>query len=75
MSKAKEAPDAADAAVEAQEPVVEITLTEFCTRLSETVRRPELIGAFEHASKAAGRLKATSEAFQAAFTKFRNKPV
>ena len=34
-------------AVEAVETSVEITLQEFCTRLSETLRRPELIGAFE----------------------------
>lgn len=62
-------------ATEATPKPAEITLVEFCSRLSETVRRPELIGAFEHASKAAGKFKASAEDFAADFEKFRNKPV
>lgn len=72
MSK-KESAAAADAAAVPE--TVEITLVEFCTRLSETVRRPELIGAFEHASKAAGKVKAAADVFAADFAAFRNKPV
>lgn len=61
-------------AVEAVETSVEITLTEFCTRLSETLRRPELIGAFEFVERNAGRVKATQEAFKSRFDKFINSP-
>lgn len=55
--------------------VVDLTLTEFCARLSETVRRPELISAFEYTELAAGHLKDTAEAFQARFDTFVNTPV
>ena len=51
-----------------------LTLTEFCARLSETVKSPELIGAFEFHERTAGRLKATAEEFQARFDEFTNKP-
>lgn len=54
---------------------VPLTLVDFCTRLSERVRRPELIGAFEFHERTAGRLKATTEEFQARFDEFINKPV
>lgn len=53
---------------------VPLTLTDFCIRLSETVRRPELIGAFEFHERTAGRLKATAEEFQARFDEFTTKP-
>lgn len=53
----------------------QITLTEFCIRLSETVRRPELIAAFEHVEKRDGNVKGTSEAFQARFDSFVTTPV
>jgi hypothetical protein len=52
-----------------------ITLTEFCTRLSETVRRPELISAFHHRARSAGALRETLEAFQARYQEFLNTPV
>lgn len=51
-----------------------LTLTDFCLRLSESLRRPELIGAFEFHERTAGRLKATAEEFQARFDEFTNKP-
>jgi len=52
-----------------------ITLVEFCTRLSETITRPELIGGFEHVEKRAGRLKDTAAAFRQRFDAFVNTPV
>lgn len=61
------------AAAAVQQPTVSID--EFCTRLSETVVRPELIGAFAYSERAAGNLRATSEQFQARYTAFINKPV
>jgi hypothetical protein len=52
-----------------------LTLTEFCRRLSERVRSPELIGAFEHSEKAAGKTRDTEVAFRARFDAFTKKPV
>ena len=52
-----------------------LTLTVFCTRLSETVRRPELIGAFESTERTAGRSQATEAEFRARFVAFSRKPV
>ena len=63
-AKASEAPAA-----------VQVTLTEFCIRLSETVRRVGLLAAFEYRERKAGRLKDTTEAFQGRFDKFVNTPV
>lgn len=51
-----------------------LTLTEFCIRLSSRVKRVELIGAFEHCEKAAGKARDTEAAFQARFDAFINKP-
>lgn len=51
-----------------------LTLNEFCTRLSATDKRVELIGAFEHAERVAGRAKDTEPAFAARFTAFVNQP-
>lgn len=53
----------------------ELTLTEFCRRVSETVRSPELISAFEYTERRAGNLKDAPEAFQARFDSFVNSPV
>ena len=57
------------------EQVTKLTLNEFCVRLSETVSRPELIGAFENAERRARRLKDTEAAFRARFDDFINTPV
>lgn len=54
--------------------VAQLTLTDFCIRLSETVRRPELIGAFEFHERVNGRLKASAEEFQTRFVEFTTKP-
>ena len=52
-----------------------ITLSEFCTRLSESVSRPELIGGFEFLERRAGRLKDTADAYQGRFDAFVTTPV
>lgn len=72
MSKAPTSARPADtAAVEPDQ----LTLTEFCIRLSEKVRRPELISGFEYSERASGKIKDTAEAFQARFDAFLNTPV
>ena len=53
----------------------EVALDEFCGRLSETVRSPEVIGGFHYTERAAGRLRGTFEAYRARFDEFINKPV
>jgi hypothetical protein len=72
-------PAAADP-IEATEAIDEvvaqtITISEFCSRLSESLRKPELIGAFHSTEVAAGTVRATAQAFQAHFDEFVNKPV
>lgn len=68
-------PTPADEPATVAEPSVSLSLTEFCVRLSETVRRPELIGAFESVEKASGRSKATEPEFRARYDAFVNKPI
>lgn len=62
-------------APEAVADVPQLTLTEFCTQLSQSVKSPELIAGFEYTEKAAGTIKDTSEAFKARFDTFVNTPV
>ena len=57
--------------VEAETP---LSLIEFCTRLSATDRRVELIGGFEHSERVAGRTKDVSSAFAARLAAFANQP-
>jgi hypothetical protein len=52
-----------------------ITLEEFCTRLSMSDRRVELIGGFHYTEVAAGRIKDAESEFQSRFTAFATKPV
>ena len=54
---------------------VRMSLDGFCARLSETVKRPELIGAFHHSEKASGNLAGTASEFQGRYDAFINKPV
>ena len=54
---------------------IKLSLVDFCARLSETVKRPELIGAFEFVERTAGRTADTEEAFRARFSAFTKKPV
>ncbi|MFZ4538513.1 hypothetical protein [Propionivibrio sp.] len=51
-----------------------MSLQEFCTRLSSTDRRVELIGGFEHGERVAGRAKDTDAAYSKRFTAFINAP-
>lgn len=54
---------------------ITISLNEFCTRLSEKVIRPELIGAFASTERAAGNVSGTVAAFESRYNDFINKPV
>lgn len=53
----------------------QLSLHEFCLRLSTTVAKPELIAGFEHAERAASRLSDVHSAFADRFDKFVNSPV
>ena len=53
----------------------DVTLTEFCTRLSSSDRRVEMIAGFEHSEKAEGRIKDAESAFVSRYAAFVNKPV
>lgn len=76
MAKSNSTDTAAAAApAAAADPVVTLSLTDFCIRLSETVRRPELIGAFESVERRAGRVQATEAEFRKRYDAFVNKPV
>lgn len=68
--EATTAPEAAKAAVDA----FPLTLAEFCTRLSATDRRVEMIGAFEASEKAAGRTSDLEASFASRFVQFCGKP-
>lgn len=52
-----------------------ITLDEFCQRLSETVRRPELIAGFYSTASASGAHADTQAGYQSRFDIFINTPV
>lgn len=52
-----------------------LSITDFCTRLSETVSRPELIGAFAHVEQKAQRLSDTAANYRTRYDAFINKPV
>lgn len=51
-----------------------LTLDEFCSRLSVSDKRVELIGAFHTTEKAAGRSKDVESAYKARFTAFIKQP-
>lgn len=53
----------------------EVTLDEFCTRLSKSDKRVELIGAFHHSEQSAGRIKDVESEYSSRFAAFINKPV
>lgn len=52
----------------------QLTLTEFCIRLSQHDKRVVLIGGFEATERKAGRIKDSEAAYQARFAEFTNKP-
>jgi|CryGeyDrversion2_2_1046609.scaffolds.fasta_scaffold295462_1 hypothetical protein len=51
-----------------------LTLTEFCTRLSVSDRRVELIGGFEHSERVLGRVSDLEVNFAKRFAEFANQP-
>lgn len=53
----------------------QVTLDEFCVRLSQNDKRVELIGGFYFVEKQASRFKDAESNYQARFTAFVNKPV
>jgi hypothetical protein len=55
-------------------PDVKISISVFCARKSETVRRPELIGAFCAHSTAAGDVSDTEAGFNLKYDDFITKP-
>lgn len=55
--------------------VEQITLEEFCTRLSNVDKRVELIGGFHYTELTAGNIKDAESEFQVRFTVFATKPV
>lgn len=57
------------------EPAAEVTLEEFCIRLSVTDRRVELLAGFNAYETASGSVKDTEANFRARFDEFVNKPV
>lgn len=67
-SASEATPQTADAAPK-------LSITDFCTRLSETLSRPELIGAFAAAEQRAGHVIDTSDRFQDRFDAFIHQPV
>ena len=56
-------------------PAIPLTLHEYCSRLSVTTPKPELIGGFEFSERVAGRLSGTEAEFKSRFDVFVNKPV
>lgn len=52
----------------------ELSIDEFCTRLSAEDSRVELIGAFAATEKAAGRTQDTETAYRERFAQFVNQP-
>lgn len=83
MTKNKDAPtdvaavveDAGQVAETDVAPAQELTLLEFCQRLSSVDKRVELIGAFHYAETTAGTVKDLEAAFNSRFVVFLNKPV
>jgi hypothetical protein len=53
----------------------ELTLVEFCMRLSKSDGRVELIGGFHQSEVAAGHVKDVESEFQSRFNVFINQPV
>lgn len=53
----------------------DLGIDEFCSRLSATDKRVELIGAFHHCEVLEGRAKDAASAYSARFAAFANRPV
>lgn len=66
---------AAPAAAPVNPAIPDLTVEEFCTRLSASDRRVELINAFCFVERKAGHFKDAESNYQARFQAFANKPV
>lgn len=51
-----------------------LTLIEFCSRLSESDKRVNIIGAFEFTERASGKSHDTEDAYRARYAAFINRP-
>lgn len=71
---AKNTPTEEPAAEQPASPAVQLTLNEFCMRLSEKEKRVELIGAFNFDESKAKRLKDTFEEYSKRYQDFIKKP-
>jgi hypothetical protein len=69
MTKVTDTPGVAETASE-----FPLSLQEYCTRLSMTDRRVELIGGFEYYERVAGRMKDTATEYDKRFAAFANLP-
>ena len=75
MAKASASEQSSETAPrENHSPEAAITLEEFCVRLSNTDKRVEMIGAFNHGETRAGRIKDTESNYRSRFDAFVNKP-
>jgi hypothetical protein len=72
--KAEVVTEASVGVTEASVEKFDLTLEEFCTRLSRTDKRVELIGGFHHSEKLAGNVKDSEAAFLGRFQKFATQP-
>lgn len=54
--------------------VFPLTLSEFCVRISSTDKRVELIGAFEHVERIAGRNSDLETNYASRYLAFANQP-
>ncbi|MFW9606234.1 MAG: hypothetical protein ACMV0I_06760 [Pseudomonas sp.] len=57
------------------EPEIQLSIEDFCSDLSLTCKRVELIGAFAHVEMTYGRQRDTESNYQARFEAFVGKPV
>lgn len=67
--------EVAEAVTEAPATAPDVTLDEFCIRLSKSDKRVELIGAFAFTERAAGKQKDAEAAYADRFAAFATKPV
>ena len=58
----------------ASDVATQLTLTEFCIRLSQRDRRVTLIGGFESVERKSGQVKDTEKAYQSRYSDFINQP-
>lgn len=70
-----EAPEAVSPVAKKKEPEsFEVSLDNFCSELSQSDKRVELIGGFHHTETKAGRMKDFGSAYLTRFLAFVNQP-